>query len=1119
MRQRINPVEALVMLPRLTEDGTRRSSWRQAITALGQNIRVTGPPPLDGVDPEDLLRAARAALESGLCDEMEWIAPGPAAVALYELTSALPQGRERRELGRRVFAFLYEGTAATFVAVAARMALGPSRPLEAVAIRSRVALTLDLPVGSTVNADALALNFLTRPDLFEQWIDRPSTGALPARRLAAKFIEHAAREATNRSLQGDLHPKALLGGERVRSCFLRLLSDREPLVWRHAAIARGFLSTVDSSHQSEIESGLDPALTPTEWRRAAVSLVAGLVGDPELGMKLARGLLESDVAQRDPGLVATMVWGLPPVIEAEPDVAEELLNRLSASHRADVADATATLLGDLANWDFGARAATTVRAVLNSRGTETNVARRVLADQALRTIDRGHTDSTTVLARVRDALLAYETTGARAAHEIAVEAVHRAELTMDRIAALTDDDESTLMQVLPFLADLDANVLESARLYDLLLLSRRPGDTDATVGEMERLYDRVGRWLLEAESRPDDEDAEFSQIRALAKQRRLRCLLHLVDLDTAGRTESGESASRVKARLRDAIRVLLERLASGPDGSLHRILCATAARSFDTAVREGVADPSDLWLLIADFLTDTESVAAITDASTTPEMRTAVGAYSEFLLGGTPGAELEDQSDAALSDVARVARRVVRLSRGLGAGGSYRSEALRQVVLRIGRALEAVASTRGLTELVDSSDADFDPIDELERGADGLRKLLAGARRRILDEDPAGDIAVVADVPSLSALVERAVGGVPANLQQISMAATELTADLPPSLSAAITEVALRLSHVPVTPASDVYAIPLGKRRAALPDWLLPRRTIGAFYVVRALGSGGVSSVFVARRIEEKNDPRSESFALKVPQYDPTTARSLSEQEFMQMFREEAGALLSLPAHPNLARFVTFDLAARPKPILVMELIRGLGMDRLIRSRSLSMDRAMGHLDGVLAGLEGMHAVGVGHLDIKPSNIILRDDETPVLVDFGLSGLHLRPGCGTLEYCAPEVLGVVAPGHAPTPQPADMYAFACTAFEVLTAQLLFDAGDEMSLMSLHVSHDGWPQKLAALAHSPALADLSVILAACLRRDPRDRPTAAATRKAFAKARAKLRSFAWPVSVPAAAAAG
>ena len=143
----------------------------------------------------------------------------------------------------------------------------------------------------------------------------------------------------------------------------------------------------------------------------------------------------------------------------------------------------------------------------------------------------------------------------------------------------------------------------------------------------------------------------------------------------------------------------------------------------------------------------------------------------------------------------------------------------------------------------------------------------------------------------------------------------------------------------------------------------------------------------------------------------------------------------------------------------------------------------------MLGGLEAMHAVGVGHLDIKPSNVILRDDETAVLVDFGLSGRHVRPGCGTLEYCAPEVLGVVPDGHTPTPGAADLYAFACTAFELVTAELLFDAPDEMGLMSQHVSHDGWPLKLAALAQNPALSDLSVILAACLRRDPRDRPQA------------------------------
>jgi serine/threonine protein kinase len=291
----------------------------------------------------------------------------------------------------------------------------------------------------------------------------------------------------------------------------------------------------------------------------------------------------------------------------------------------------------------------------------------------------------------------------------------------------------------------------------------------------------------------------------------------------------------------------------------------------------------------------------------------------------------------------------------------------------------------------------------------------------------------------------------------------------------------------------------------------LPRRTLGAFYVARALGSGGGSSVFVARRLEERHDPDAEAFALKVPQYDPTTARSLSEQEFMQLFREEATALLALPQHPNLARFVTFDLAARPKPILVMELIRGVALDRLIRSRSLTVERALRYLDGILAGVEAMHAHGVGHLDIKPSNVILRDGDVPVLVDFGLSGRKLRAGCGTVEYCAPEVLGVVPDGHSPTPMAADVYAFACMAYEVLTAKLLFDAEEEMQLCALHVSHDGWPEPLAELAGDPELMELGVVLAACLRRDPRSRASVRKLRPALASATKKLTTRLWPLT--------
>jgi hypothetical protein len=603
--------------------------------------------------------------------------------------------------------------------------------------------------------------------------------------------------------------------------------------------------------------------------------------------------------------------------------------------------------------------------------------------------------------------------------------------------------------------------------------------------------------VLDAES--SAEHAEVSNGAALGEQRRLKALLHLVDLE-GGR---GEEDVGVRGRVRRAVQVMLRRLASQPDPLVHRIACATLARSFDSAVREGVSEPSDLLLSVAHFLSDPHSFESIAEASTNPDVRTVLEAYVAFLNPQTEQTEQTEQTDdgpklVPLDDATRVAERMLALSRGLGAGGSYRGEALRRVVQRLGRALEAVAQARGQTELVESAGSESEILGEIEHAIDDLRRLISGALRRVVEEDP-------------MAIAVRS--GVPPTPQQFAMSIKELVVDLPEAVAAALARALDRIPSLPIAVPSDVFAIPLEKRRSALPDWLLPQKTIGAFYVVRALGGGGASSVFMVRRLEERKNAKAEGFALKVPAYDPTTARSLSEQEFLQLFREEAGALLSLPQHVNLARFVTFDLAARPKPILVMELIRGSGLDRLIRSRSLTTERAFRYLDGILAGVEAMHGASVGHLDLKPSNVILRDGETPVLVDFGLSGRKLRPGCGTLDYCSPEVLGTVpADCEVPSPLPADIYAFACMAYETLTADLLFDAEDEMSIMSLHVAHDGWPARLAALAQIPEYSDLAMVLAACLRQDPRKRPTAPQARRAIAKASKSLLDRPWPLSL-------
>jgi serine/threonine protein kinase len=296
----------------------------------------------------------------------------------------------------------------------------------------------------------------------------------------------------------------------------------------------------------------------------------------------------------------------------------------------------------------------------------------------------------------------------------------------------------------------------------------------------------------------------------------------------------------------------------------------------------------------------------------------------------------------------------------------------------------------------------------------------------------------------------------------------------------------------------------------ALPAWLPAPRTIGGFYVLRSLGSGAVGSVFVVTRLEDKGDPAAGKLALKVPEYSASAARSLSEAEFLKMFREEAGALIALPHHPNLARFVTFDAGSRPKPILVMELVEGITLERMLETRSVDATRALRTLNDVLEGLEAMHGVGVAHLDLKPSNVVLRKSEQAVLVDFGLAGRHIRPGCATGPYGAPEVWGALDELGPTPPNKADVYAFACVAFETLTGRVLFDADNELTQVALHVSHDGFPDPLKALARDPRLTQLAELLFAMLRRNPNDRITAPAARKELSRIAPALARLPWPL---------
>ncbi len=294
-----------------------------------------------------------------------------------------------------------------------------------------------------------------------------------------------------------------------------------------------------------------------------------------------------------------------------------------------------------------------------------------------------------------------------------------------------------------------------------------------------------------------------------------------------------------------------------------------------------------------------------------------------------------------------------------------------------------------------------------------------------------------------------------------------------------------------------------------LPSWIPLSRLVGNFYVMRPIGSGAGGSVLLAVRADERTRPDRELVALKVPDYAGGGARNMSEQEFEALFREEAGALLALPAHANLARFITFDASARPKPLLVMEFVRGTNLERTLEIGRLDCVRALSIVDGVLAGLEAMHRVQIAHLDVKPANVVLRaTTNDAVLVDFGLAGRRLRAGCGSVHYGAAEVWMEASPAE---PFGADVYAAACLAYEVLTSAVLIRGETLKHVIDQHFTRQPGGAQLAALEKQPRLAPLAELLRAALNRDPKRRPTAARFRAGFAAIAPDLRHLPWPLA--------
>ena len=192
-----------------------------------------------------------------------------------------------------------------------------------------------------------------------------------------------------------------------------------------------------------------------------------------------------------------------------------------------------------------------------------------------------------------------------------------------------------------------------------------------------------------------------------------------------------------------------------------------------------------------------------------------------------------------------------------------------------------------------------------------------------------------------------------------------------------------------------------------------------------------------------------------------------------------------------------------------MELVEGRTMEKELEEKTMTTARAFEILDGVAAGLDAMHSAGVGHLDIKPDNVILRRETgAATLVDFGLSGRTVKKKCGNPLYSAPEVWSDER--EADSAFAADAYSFVCFAFETLTGKVLFDHEDLFNVIRQHMNHDGLPPGIAELRARPELRKLAEILSRALRANPAQRTRVRMIRTELSRLAPQIKDLAWPL---------
>jgi WD40 repeat protein/serine/threonine protein kinase len=252
---------------------------------------------------------------------------------------------------------------------------------------------------------------------------------------------------------------------------------------------------------------------------------------------------------------------------------------------------------------------------------------------------------------------------------------------------------------------------------------------------------------------------------------------------------------------------------------------------------------------------------------------------------------------------------------------------------------------------------------------------------------------------------------------------------------------------------------------------------IGPYKLLQQIGEGGFGVVFMAEQVE----PVRRRVAVKV------TKPGMDTRQVIARFEAERQALAVMD-HPNIARVIDAGATQSGRPYFVMELVRGIPITQYCDENNLPVGKRLGLFASVCQAIQHAHTKGIIHRDIKPTNVLItQQDGEPVVkvIDFGIAkamGQQLTDKTlftefaqmiGTPLYMSPEQ---AAMSNSDIDTRSDIYSLGVLLYELLTGstpvgkeQLKHAAFDEIRRI---IREDEPPKPSTRISHSQTLASIA-----------------------------------------------